>query len=151
MSLDEETRKSIEDFKKKMLEKSKQVHTSLGKAITTACINVENSAKLGMTQTRVDPFKSYTRWKGKKVHLASAEGEYPAVDSGRLRQSITHSVEIEDSETVGRVGVNLPYGKYLEFGTSKMAARPWLAPSLEKNRAKIKQLLGNALKGGEVE
>lgn len=149
MALDEETRKSIEDFKKKMLEKSKQVHTSLGKAVTMACNNVENSAKLGMKQTRVDPAKSYSRWKGKKFHLASADGEYPAVDTARLLQSITHSVELEDGETVGRVGTNVIYGKYLEFGTSKMASRPWLNPSLEKNKERIKQLLGNALKGTE--
>ena len=32
------------------------------------------------------------------------------------------------------------YSAFLEFGTSKMGARPFLQPALEENRAKIKRL-----------
>ena len=31
-----------------------------------------------------------------------------------------------------KVGTNIIYGAYLEFGTSKMAARPWLERSFRK-------------------
>lgn len=149
--IDEETKASIEAFKKKMEEKSRQVHTSLGKAIIASCRNVENTAKLGMKETKTDPMKAYPRQHGKKIHYASAGGEYPAVDMGTLLRSITHSVDIEDGETVGRVGTNLLYGKFLEEGTSRMAPRPWLSPSLNKNKDKIRQLIGNALKGAEID
>lgn len=149
--IDAETKASIEAFRKKMEEKSRQVHTSLGKAILESCRNVENTAKLGMTNTKTDPMKAYPRQHGKKIHYASRDDEYPAVDTGTLRRSITHSVDIEDGETVGRVGTNLLYGKWLEESTSKMAARPWLSPSLNKNKDKIRQLIGNALKGTSIE
>ena len=34
------------------------------------------------------------------------------------------------------------YSEALEFGTSKMGARPFLQPSLEQSRPKMKRLLG---------
>jgi len=55
-------------------------------------------------------------------HRASAPGDPPAVDTGRLRQSIRREV----SGNVGLVGTDLDYGKKLQFGTRKVAARPWL-------------------------
>lgn len=65
-----------------------------------------------------------------------------AVDTGRLRASITHEVEKKGDEVTGRVGTNIEYGIYQEYGTSKMSASPFLRPSLEKNKGNIKRLLG---------
>lgn len=64
------------------------------------------------------------------------------VDTGRLRASITHETEKSGDEVIGRVGTNVEYGVYVEYGTSKMSAKPYLRPSLEKNKGKIKRLLG---------
>jgi hypothetical protein len=64
-------------------------------------------------------------------HVASAPGQYPASDTGRLMASIN----TELTETTAIVGTNVAHGPMLEFGTSRMAARPWLLPSFE--RAKI--------------
>lgn len=67
-------------------------------------------------------------------HQASAPGEPPAVDTGTLRRA----VQIDDSELRGkqvirnRIGTALPYAKWLEFGTARMAPRPWARPSLVK-------------------
>ena len=33
------------------------------------------------------------------------------------------------------------YSKFLEFGTAKMRARPFMFPALEKNRNKIRRML----------
>ena len=55
-------------------------------------------------------------------HRASAPGDPPAVDTGRLRQSVRYEVE----GNIGLVGTDLDYGKKLQFGTRKVAARPWL-------------------------
>lgn len=62
------------------------------------------------------------------------------VDTGRLRASLSHEVEKSGGEIVGRVGTNVEYGVYVEYGTSKISGKPYLRPALEKNKGKIKQL-----------
>ena len=64
------------------------------------------------------------------------------VDTGRLRASITHEIEKTKDETIGRVGSNVEYAVYQEYGTSKMRGHPYLRPALERNKGRIKQLLG---------
>jgi hypothetical protein len=41
-------------------------------------------------------------------------------------------VEGNGKNTVGMVGTDKDYGKMLEYGTTKMAARPWLFKSFQK-------------------
>lgn len=55
-------------------------------------------------------------------HRASAAGQSPASDTGALRNSI-------ESDFLGRtvtVKASVDYAGYLEFGTRKMAARPFM-------------------------
>lgn len=59
----------------------------------------------------------YHRKKG--WHRASAPGDYPAVDSGRLLSQSRVYVSYPE----GVIGTNVHYAKYLQFGTSKMAPR----------------------------
>ncbi len=51
------------------------------------------------------------------------------VDTGRLRASI--HTEIED-EFKATVGTDVEYGPYVEFGTVRMAAQPFLFPAVEE-------------------
>jgi hypothetical protein len=69
-----------------------------------------------------------------RTHRASAPGDYPATDTGRLVSSVRMILPTASS-VAGEVGTSVKYGAWLEFGTSRMAARPWLLPSFE--RAKI--------------
>ena len=50
-----------------------------------------------------------------------------AVDTGRLRGSITHAVD-DDSAIIG---TDVEYGVYVEMGTYKMASRPFLRNAIE--------------------
>ena len=75
---------------------------------------------------------------------ASASGEYPATDTGFLISNI--NVNIKNNGYTGLVESNAQYSSHLEFGTSKMGARPFMQPSLEENRPKIKQLFRNVRK-----
>ena len=72
---------------------------------------------------------------------ASKPGKPPHRRTGTLSRSITHEV----TATTARVGTNLKYGKPLETGTSKMAARPFLRPAVYKNKRAIKKLLGRKI------
>ena len=49
------------------------------------------------------------------------------VDTGNLRNSITHEPEGDDTEVIG---TNVEYAAYVELGTSKMAAQPYLEPAV---------------------
>ena len=69
--------------------------------------------------------RTYRR--GNVTHIASAPGQYPATDRGRLVNSIRAII----NGTTAIVGTDVAYGPMLELGTSRMAARPWLLPSFK--------------------
>jgi len=68
--------------------------------------------------------------RGAISHRASAPGQAPATDQGDLASSY-HRV---DGRLVSAVGSGLDKAPMLEFGTSKMQARPHLFPALEAQR-----------------
>jgi HK97 gp10 family phage protein len=79
---------------------------------------------------------------GTKVfYTASSPGQPPAVATGQLRQSVSTAVEGEGKDIIGMVGTDQEYGPMLEYGTSKMAARPWLRKSFEKDEQNIRDIL----------
>lgn len=64
----------------------------------------------------------------------SIPGEGPAVQTGRLRGSITFRL---GSDTIGPyadVGSNVAYAAYVELGTQFMEERPFLRPALHAGR-----------------
>ncbi len=75
--------------------------------------------------------------RGGKSHQASAAGEYPASDTGNLASNI--NVQIQTGGLSGIVESKANYSSYLEFGTSRMAARPFMFPSAERARAFIRK------------
>ncbi len=78
----------------------------------------------------------------RKKYTASAPGQPPAVATSELRQSVTASVKGEGRNMAGTVGSKAKHALPLEFGTRKMAARPWLRISLEKTLLKLKGIWG---------
>jgi phage gpG-like protein len=82
--------------------------------------------------------KTYEKYKPRRTHTASAPGQYPASDTGRLASSVRMDVV---GPTAYVVGTNVEYGPMLEFGTSRMAARPWLLPSFERARSGVEREL----------
>lgn len=52
------------------------------------------------------------------------------VDTGRLRASITWAMESDARGLLAIVGTNVVYAPFVEFGTSRMAAQPFLRPAL---------------------
>ncbi len=69
---------------------------------------------------------------------------------GRLRSSI-HTIEKKDERTVS-VGTNVHYGPYVEHGTVRMKAQPFLNPALEAERGpllrRLEETIQKALGGG---
>jgi HK97 gp10 family phage protein len=79
-------------------------------------------------------------------HQASAPGEPPATDTGALIASGRADAEINGDTVNAIVEYRAPYAVHLEYGTRKMAARPFLTPAIERNRARIANLLRAALR-----
>jgi hypothetical protein len=62
-------------------------------------------------------------------HRASAPGQTPAPDTGRLRASTQADLQVrrDGDDLVGRVVANTEYARALEVGTERMVARPYLS------------------------
>lgn len=71
------------------------------------------------------------------IHQASAPGEYPASDTGRLANSFS----VQAGNLYARVFTNLKYAKFLV-----KRDRLLLAATLEKNQEKIQELINEAVK-----
>ena len=74
----------------------------------------------------------------------SRPGGPPADPSGRLAASV--SVDDDPSGTRSVVRVSAPFGHFLEFGTVRMAARPFLRPAALRAGRDAKALLAQALR-----
>ena len=67
-----------------------------------------------------------------------------AIDTGRLLNSITHGVDASDNTAY--VGTNVDYAPYVEYGTSKMEARPYLKNGVQKNTKQYKAIFETYMK-----
>lgn len=65
----------------------------------------------------------------------SQPGHGPAVRTGRLRGSITWRLGADGFSPYVDVGSSVFYAPFVELGTSRMAARPFLRPALQAARA----------------
>lgn len=68
------------------------------------------------------------------------------VDTGNLRNSISHKVD--DAEQAVYIGTNVDYAPYVELGTVKMDAQPFLKPAAADHRQTYKNIMEDELKNG---
>ena len=67
--------------------------------------------------------------------------------TGTLRRSITTSDPIKSGGDVYcKVGTDVEYGPYQEYGTSRIPAHPYLHPALDANQGDIAEKIRDALK-----
>jgi len=76
----------------------------------------------------------YQMYNPRREHRASAPGQAPASDTGNLVSKITVK---QKSLNVVHVESNADYSAYLEYGTSKMEARPFMFPAFERSKKPI--------------
>lgn len=82
--------------------------------------------------------RTYEKYNPRRTHTASAAGNPPNTDTGYLANNIYLVI---DTDGLGAdVESRADYSEFLEFGTSKMQARPFMQPALEANRRKIIQM-----------
>lgn len=59
------------------------------------------------------------------------------VDTGRLRNSITHA----DDGEAEYIGTNVEYAPYVELGTSRTRAQPYLKPAVVNHSDEYKKIV----------
>ena len=105
----------------------------IGKAVVTAADLIKVDAQISISEGSVSG----------RNHVPSAPGSAPNYDTGHLSDNITaQRTGLLEAE----VSSNAEYSAALEFGTSRMAARPFMQPSADKNRKKATALVHAAVK-----
>lgn len=104
----------------------------VGKALYVAGQEIEIEAEISITTGSVS---------GKR-HIASKPGEPPNRDTGTLDNNI-ETVLVAPLRV--EVSSNAAHSAPLEFGTSKMAARPFMRPAAQKKRAEATRIVRDAV------
>jgi len=121
--------KVLASFKKlnvTMLPDLQDVIKGGAQTIRTEAINlIQKGAKSG---------KVYKRYNPSRTHTASAPGQAPASDTGNLVRNIK---VVQVNQDVTQVKSEARYSKELEYGTSKMRARPFMFPAYKMSQDKI--------------
>lgn len=78
-----------------------------------------------------------------KNHVPSRPGEPPNQDTGGLGNNIE---VVQRKPDLVEVSSNAEYSAPLEFGTSRMAARPFMAPARDKKRREVEELIKRAVR-----
>lgn len=104
----------------------------VGKALFAGGESIQIEAQLSITQGAVSG----------KNHVPSKPGEPPNQDTGVLSGNIE---TVQKGQLLVWVSSNAPYSIPLEFGTSKMAARPFMRPARDKKRAEVVALVERAV------
>ena len=68
------------------------------------------------------------------------------VDTGNLRNSITH--DVDDGEQAAYIGTNVEYAPYVCLGTIHMKAQPFLKPAVAANANTYRKIIEDELKNG---
>ena len=121
--------KALEKVKEDLENNMQEILLGGGQLIRGEAIrSIQSGAKSG---------KTYKRYNPTRTHKASAPGEAPASDTGFL----VSNIRVKDQKDLVQVRSEASYSKFLEYGTSKMLARPFLFPAMEKSKPKIAEVI----------
>lgn len=85
---------------------------------------------------------TYRKYNPNRTHTASAPGEAPATDTGRLASGVDYT---KDGKLSATVGSRVVYAAMQELGTARIAPRPAWVPATEAMRPKFRKRAEAAL------
>ena len=109
----------------------------LNNEIARAAVNTANHARTAVQGGGGG--QVYEKYNPRRTHRASAAGQPPATDTGRLASSITQERSQTSTGAVSTwlAGSKVDYAKWLEFGTRLVDPRPFMRPALRKARTEF--------------
>ena len=130
---------SMADIFKNIEALKSKAEAETARAVRATAQAIRNDAIISV-KSHLSAGRVYTR--GTVKHVASKPGSPPNQDRGTLTRNIR--VTMNDDLTAD-ISSNAPYSAALEFGTSNMAARPFMTPAVEGQRVKHKERLQKAI------
>jgi HK97 gp10 family phage protein len=70
--------------------------------------------------------------------------ENHSVDTGRLRNSVTHAIDMGGEAVY--IGTNVEYAPYVELGTSRSEEKPYLRPAAQDHAREYRVIIEKHLK-----
>lgn len=110
-----------------------------GRVVKETLLAVEANIKVGMSGPKSGRLYPPN-------HQASAPGEFPAIDTGALVNSIGTEMT---GPLRGIIYESMEYAAHLEYGTVHMAARPHMTPAVEAVRQRFLERMRAICGGGE--
>lgn len=104
----------------------------IGKALYVAADHIKQTAQHSITEGSISG----------KGHIPSAPGQPPNADTHNLDRQIEAEL-VQPLKAI--VSSNARYAAALEFGTSKMAPRPYMMPAAQRERPNVTKLVQQAI------
>lgn len=131
----------LEGLQAALSQMTKEIEAEVGKAVDATGLELRGEVvkayQRGPASGRV-----YEKYAPRRTHTASAPGEAPATDTGRLASSVNYK---KDGAMSATVGSEIVYAAMLEFGTSRIAPRSAWVPAVEAMRPKFQRRIEAAL------
>lgn len=124
----------LDELRKRFTNLDQQFDMAVMDAIEDSVLEIRNEVVRGI-QSGPATGTIYQKYNPRRTHQASAPGQPPMTDTGRLVGSVYFNLE----PMAATVGSKLAYAHYLEFGTRKMRPRPIWKPVTERVMAKLSQ------------
>lgn len=126
---------------KKLTQLPLEARAGIGRALTISVVEMDALAR---EKIQGGGRSGQTYRRGRLTHQASAPGEFPKTDRGQLVASLFFKVGADKLRAT--FGSALVYARYLEYGTSRMAARPWLRPTFRAKESAASRRVAEAVR-----
>jgi len=125
----------LEDLSKSLAQVSSKFESEATALVNRTAQNIRNTAVRSI-QKQSPGGEEYKKHNPGRTHVASAPGQPPNTDTGRLAGSIR---AVMSGTPTAYVDALADYAVHLEFGTRNMAARPFMTPAVEAERDKYRR------------
>ena len=125
----------LDDLNRNLMRVAGKFEHEATQLVNRTAQNIRNTAVRSI-QKRSPGGEEYEKYNPRRTHVASAPGQPPNTDTGRLAGSIR---AVESGKPTAYVDALADYAVHLEFGTRNMAARPFMTPAVEVERDKYRK------------
>jgi len=125
----------LEDLNKSLARVSSRFKSEATALVNRTAQNIRNTAVRSI-QKQSPGGVTYEKYSPRRTHVASAPGQPPNTDTGRLAGSIR---AVMSGTPTAYVDALADYAVHLEFGTRNMEARPFMTPAVEQERPKYER------------
>jgi HK97 gp10 family phage protein len=130
----------LDELRKHFSNMDEAFNIAVGDAIEDTVLAIRNEVIDGIRQPGTG--RTYEKYNPRRTHRASAPGQPPATDTGRLISSIYFDLK----PLTATVGSRLAYAYWLEFGTRKMKPRPIWMKTVNRESERLRERIISNLK-----